>query len=72
MPDILSLDALVKAKTWQRSIIPGVTVQMDTPWMDSGQKRVNINRKDKTEARFRFTPRSVLILVEVRGVNWPF
>lgn len=39
-PDIFSLDALVKLNIWQLAIIPVVTVQMDTPWMDSGEKNI--------------------------------
>ena len=37
-PNILSLDAFVKLKIRQLVIIPADIVQMDTPWMDSGEK----------------------------------
>lgn len=34
-PDIRPLEAFVKVNTWQFDIIPAVTVQMETPWIDS-------------------------------------
>lgn len=39
MPDILSLDPFVKPRIRQFAIIPGVTVQMDMPWMASVEKK---------------------------------
>lgn len=46
IPDILSLDAFLKVNIWQLAIIPAVAVQIDTPWMDSGEKNIS-----KSEAR---------------------
>lgn len=42
-PDILPLDAFVKLKIWQFTIIPVLTVQTDKPWMDSVGEYSHIN-----------------------------
>lgn len=58
-PDILPLDALVNIKSWQLCIIPGETVQMDTPWMESG-KHINTTASGDGKQR-----RLCLIVVEM-------